>query len=175
MTFTHSSWNDGIEPWRFNIPTESGGPEGAVAAHTILDRSLFRAGETVHMKHVMRLRTGKGFSIPGAAAMPKELVIEHRGTGQEYRLPLAWQPGGLAVNVWAIPQGAKLGLYDVAISMGGKRGRRLSSGQFRVEEFRVPLMKATVQGPREPLVNAVRPMWTCRRPTFPGAAPTACP
>ncbi len=154
MTFTHSSWNDGIEPWRFNIPTESGGPEGAVAAHTILDRSLFRAGETVHMKHVMRLRTGKGFSIPGAAAMPKELVIEHRGTGQEYRLPLAWQPGGLAVNVWAIPQGAKLGLYDVAISMGGKRGRRLSSGQFRVEEFRVPLMKATVQGPREPLVNA---------------------
>ncbi|HOI73805.1 MAG TPA: MG2 domain-containing protein [Syntrophales bacterium] len=154
MTFTHSSWNDGIEPWRFNIPTGSGGPEGAVTAHTILDRTLFRAGETVHMKHVIRSRTGQGFTLPGAAAMPKELVIEHRGTGQSYRLPLAWQTGGLAVNAWSIPQGAKLGLYDVSLSMGGKSARRLPSGMFRVEEFRVPLMKAAVQGPREPLVNA---------------------
>ncbi|NPU84281.1 MAG: alpha-2-macroglobulin [Syntrophaceae bacterium] len=154
MTFTHSSWNDGIEPWRFNIPTGSGGSEGAIAAHTILDRTLFRAGETVHMKHVIRLRTSEGFVFPGAASMPKELVIEHRGTGQEYRLPLAWQPGGLAVNVWPIPQGAKLGLYDVSLAMSGKHGMRRTSGTFRVEEFRVPLMKATVQGPREPLVNA---------------------
>jgi uncharacterized protein YfaS (alpha-2-macroglobulin family) len=62
--------------------------------------------------------------------------------------------GGLAVNAWSIPQGAKLGLYDVSLSMGGKNARRLPSGTFRVEEFRVPLMKAAVQGPRDPLVNA---------------------
>ncbi len=156
MTFTHSSWNDGIEPWRFHIPTGSGGPEGSVAAHTILDRTLFRAGETVHMKHVIRLRTGEGFAFPGKAGMPQELVIEHRGTGQEYRLPVSWRDGGTAEGSWKIPEGAKLGLYDLSLGAGGKRGRRWSTGVFRVEEFRVPLMKAAVQGPREPLVNARR-------------------
>jgi len=154
MTFTHSSWNDGIEPWRFGIPVGSGDPEGAVVAHTILDRTLFRAGETVSMKHVIRVRTGQGFALPGAAGLPGELVLEHRGTGQEYRLPVAWRAGGVAESVWKIPPGAKLGLYDVVLAAGGKTGRRWPSGVFRVEEFRVPLMKATVQGPREPLVRA---------------------
>ncbi len=154
MTFTHSGWSDGIEPWRFGIPTGSGEAGGSVVAHTILDRALFRAGETVSMKHVVRVRTAAGFAYPGAAETPKELVIEHRGTGQEYRLPLAWRAGGVAESAWPIPPGAKLGLYDLTLAMGGKTGRRWSSGAFRVEEFRVPLMKAAVQGPREPLVRA---------------------
>jgi hypothetical protein len=169
MTFTHSSWNDGIEPWRFHIPTGSGGPEGAVTAHTILDRTLFRAGETVHMKHVIRSRTAQGFALPGAAAMPKELVIEHRGTEQSYRLPLAWQPGALAVNVWSIPQGAKLGLLT---SPSPWAQNRQEAPLRHVSGRGVPgaAHEGGVPGTPVALVNVRQGTWTSRV-LFSGAAP----
>ena len=54
MTFTHSSWDEGIEPWRYQLPAAYGSAKDGIIAHTILDRKLFRAGETVHMKHILR-------------------------------------------------------------------------------------------------------------------------
>lgn len=60
MAFVHSSWDQGIEPWRFQLPSEQEG--GALNCHTILDRSLLRAGETLHMKHILRRQTMGGFS-----------------------------------------------------------------------------------------------------------------
>jgi hypothetical protein len=32
-------------------------------AHTIFDRTLLRAGETVSMKHLLRSQTGQGFGL----------------------------------------------------------------------------------------------------------------
>ncbi|HSQ01485.1 MAG TPA: hypothetical protein VL049_30045, partial [Candidatus Dormibacteraeota bacterium] len=41
MSFVHSSWQRGIEPWRFNLPSERW--DAPNLAHTVLDRALFRA------------------------------------------------------------------------------------------------------------------------------------
>ncbi|MCK7580765.1 MAG: hypothetical protein MZV65_37440 [Chromatiales bacterium] len=49
FSFAFSGWKDGIDLWRFQLPTAQYG--GPYLAATVLDRSLFRAGETVHMKH----------------------------------------------------------------------------------------------------------------------------
>ena len=147
--FVLSSWNEGIQPWQFNLRT-GGGPVPA-AAHTVFDRTLLRAGETVGMKHLLRRRTMDGFALPAATDRPSRLVIEHQGSETQYELPLAWDAADTAESAWAIPKDAKLGLYQVALRSGKQRG--LPSGSFRVEEFRVPTMKALVQGPRELLVN----------------------
>ena len=53
MTFTLSNWVGGIESWRFNVPTGSFNATN-VMADTVFDRTLLRAGETVHMKHFLR-------------------------------------------------------------------------------------------------------------------------
>jgi hypothetical protein len=63
LAFTWSDWHKGIEPWRFNVPT-SRDPLPDAVAHTIFDRTLFRAGETVSMKHLLRTETSKGFGLP---------------------------------------------------------------------------------------------------------------
>ena len=68
LSFVHSSWDEGIEPWRFELPDEDS--RESVAAHTIFDRMLFRAGETVHLKHVLRRQTPQGFSLLSAADRP---------------------------------------------------------------------------------------------------------
>lgn len=173
MAFVHSSWDDGIEPWRFQLPTEPKG--GALIAHTVFDRNLLRAGETVHMKHILRQHDMKGFSPVPEEKRPRIISIEHLGSEQRYELPLAWDSKGVAETTWTIPSEAKLGGYRVVLRRGmdpavkmrppspeeAEEGEEFyepedewTTGQFRVEEFRVPLMKAVVQPPKEPLVNA---------------------
>ena len=81
-------------------------------AHTIFDRTLLRAGETVSMKHVLRSETRQGFALP--TARPDTLVITHVGSGQQFTQPLAWRntaTGGLsAQSSFAVPPAAKLGV-----------------------------------------------------------------
>jgi hypothetical protein len=147
--FVLSSWNEGIQPWQFNLRTR--GEVGPSTAHTVFDRTLLRAGETVGMKHLLRRRTMDGFALPAAAERPSRLVVEHQGSETRYELPVAWDAAGTAENAWAIPQDAKLGLYQVELRSGKQRG--LASGTFRVEAFRIPTMSALVQPPKAPLVN----------------------
>ncbi|MBI5589975.1 MAG: alpha-2-macroglobulin [Deltaproteobacteria bacterium] len=167
MSFVHSSWNEGIEAWRFNLPSER--DLGPITAHTIFDRSLLRAGETLHMKHVIRARTTGGFSVPSEKKLPETAFIRHIGSSQTYAVPLSWDATGVAETVWEIPREARLGGYSVTLGSrnSGKTQETqnagdedmvveedaLFSGQFRVEEFRIPLLKATIQTQAEPLVN----------------------
>jgi len=155
MAFTWSDWNRGIEPWRFNLPT-SREPQPDERAHTIFDRTLLRAGETVSMKHILRTETSKGFDLP--AATPGTLVVTHVGSGQQYTQALAWRKtatGGLsAESSFAIPPAAKLGAYQVELR-GGTHGRSFFTGEFRVEEFRLPVLEGRVTpADKKPLVNA---------------------
>ncbi|MDR0480790.1 MAG: alpha-2-macroglobulin, partial [Gallionellaceae bacterium] len=147
LSFVLSTWDDGINPWQFNL----GGGEiaGPVIAHTVFDRPLFRAGETVSMKHFIRFRTEKGFDLVNN--MPSSVTITHAGSGDEYTVPVEWSRNGSSgVSTWKIPQEAKLGTYWVTLKGYGRYS--LESGTFRVEQYRVPLMKATLKPPA-PLVN----------------------
>ncbi len=61
-------------------------------ASTVLDRPLFRAGETVHMKHFFRKHSLRGMEKPDR--LPKVAQITHSGSlGQSYELPLSWESG----------------------------------------------------------------------------------
>ena len=166
LSFVHSSWDDGLERWRFQLPSEN--YWGPAFAHTIFDRSLFRAGETVHMKHLMRVRTMHGFSHLRPDLRPTRMIVQHQGSSEQYTLPLEWDATGAAESSWDIPPAAKLGRYTVSLvrpktEQAAKPGassasqslpeRWWSSGNFRVEEFRIPLMKGLVQFPAKPQVG----------------------
>ena len=142
MAFTWSDWHRGIEPWRFNLPT-SREIRPDERAHTIFDRTLLRAGETVSMKHLLRSETSRGLGL--ATTQPDTLVVTHTGSGQRYTQALAWRTtatgGHSAESSFAIPPAAKLGEYQVELR--GKE-RSFSSGQFRVEEFRLPVLQGRV-------------------------------
>ena len=148
LSFVFSEWNRGIEPWRFNIPTASAS-EATRIAHTVFDRTLLRAGETLSMKHFVREQTQRGLALPAADGLPDTLLITHVGSGNEVKLPLAWRGVRSAESAWPIPRNAKLGLYDVTLLAGNKRH---ASGSVRVEEFRVPLVDARLSAPRGPLI-----------------------
>lgn len=164
MAFTWSSWQKGIEPWRFNVPTTRD-PLPDVRAHTVLDRPLLRAGETVSMKHFLRTETSSGFGLP--ERHPDTVVISHVGSGQEYTLPLVWRDtrtgGRSAASEFAIPRMAKLGAYQVALRQAANPknsddfSRSFDTVQFRVEEFRLPVLQGRITpASQEPLIGASR-------------------
>jgi alpha-2-macroglobulin len=155
MSFVHSSSNQGIEPWRFGVPTEY--DDSLITARTVLDRSLLRAGETVHLKHVLRRRVTGGFSQLAEAEKPASVFIRHGGSNQEFELPVKWDAQGLAENEWQIPRDARLGFYEVLFKQKGQNEQDYeqtwTAADFRVEEYRVPLLRASLQFPSQTLIG----------------------
>ena len=144
LSFVFSRWQRGIEPWRFNIPSAAGTTPDR-RAHTVFDRTLLRAGETLAMKHFVREDGAAGLALPAVDSLPGEVVLSHLGSGAETVLPLAWPRGARAAeSLWATPRNAALGQYDVALKRGTKRW---PSGSFRIEAFRVPLVDARLSAP----------------------------
>ncbi len=62
FSFAWSHWSDGIEPWRFDIAT-AWDSTPVLRVHSVLDRPLYRAGETVSMKHYLRRETVDGLAM----------------------------------------------------------------------------------------------------------------
>lgn len=105
-----------------------------VRAHTVLDRTLFKAGETVSMQHVVRLLESRGFALPPPGILDVEIRNGRRDIVNNTSVPLG--SDGSASEQWTIPADARLGDYTVSVS---QRGRELTRTRFQVEEFRSPV------------------------------------
>jgi uncharacterized protein YfaS (alpha-2-macroglobulin family) len=147
FSFVFSDWNRGIESWRFNVPVDTS-PTPTLATHTVFDRTLLRAGETVSMKHFARVQTREGLALPSnVSELPAKLLIEHQGSDQRYEQVVSWEKtpsGGLsAVSTFAIPKAASLGMYSVTLA--DEQGTWYGSTQFRVEEFKLPVLSGKLK------------------------------
>lgn len=85
------------------------------AGHTVLDRVLFKAGETVGLlQHLQRKLT-----LDAAAPAPGAGKVEIRapdGGLAATPLDLLWNASGNANSQWAIPATPKLGQYSVNVT-----------------------------------------------------------
>ena len=151
MAFVWSTWQEGIEAWRFNLNSSGGGDElSRELFHTVMDRTLLRAGQTVSMKSHARRELLTSLALADAGALPATLRIEHEGSGDHFDFPLEWRAGRYAETRWKIPDDAKLGVYDVTLMRDGRPAA--STGSFRVEEFRLPAMIGRIVPPAGPQV-----------------------
>ncbi|CAG1017960.1 partial Alpha-2-macroglobulin, partial [Burkholderiaceae bacterium] len=151
MAFVWSTWNQGIEPWRFHVNTggHDGGSSGKLL-HSVLDRTLLRAGQTVSMKHHARRELMLGLGLLDAGELPTELRIVHDGSGQKFTYPLAWRAGRYAQSSFDIPPDAKLGSYRVLLANPHEAHQ---TATFRVEEFRLPVFTGRIVAPPGALIQ----------------------
>ncbi len=152
FSFTLTDWGDGIRPYDFDLPY--GWSEKGDILHTVFDRALVKAGETVHMKHVLRRPVGLGFRTP--QAMAGKLRLVHRGSDTEFEMPFAIAAGGSGETIWNVPASAPMGDYELVFVTKDKKGEDDSiwTGQsVRVDEYRLPTMKAAITGPKGSLVR----------------------
>ena len=159
-TFTHTSWDEGVETWRYSIPVLHGDPDSSTA-HTIFGRSLVRAGETLHMAHVIRKRSDSGLTWVPRPRLPDTMHIIHIGSGTEYQQPLEWNTSGFSESTFNIPEDAHMGRYRIDLLR--KKDSDLfpitdddseyGSGRFQVEAFKVPVLTGALQTTRDFVVS----------------------
>jgi len=150
LSFVLTSWNEGIQPWNFSLPYGWSAPEAIF--HTIFDRTLLRAGETVHMTHVYRQPVLTGFRSVGA--LSGVLQFRHRGSDVEFDVPVKIDAAGMGESNWTPPKGAPTGDYDLSLQIANES--RSTGQSIRVDEYRLPTMRASVSGPRTPLIRPKR-------------------
>ena len=153
FSFVLSNWNEGISSWRFSLYQNRW--EGPYIAHAVLDRSLFRAGESVAIKLLVRQKSALGFAFVDKAKLGSQIILQHQGTGDEIKLPTKWDSQSIAEATLTLPKEAKQGRYSIFVphTLKGQE-TRIEAGSFRVAAYRVPTMRATLSGPKAAAVNA---------------------
>jgi len=148
-SFALSWWTQGISPWDFGLSV--GSKDDLNLFSTVLDRSLFRPGETVSMKHYLRQHASPGVVVDAGVPGERKVLIEHDGSEQKYETVATFDANGIAEQQWVIPPGARTGTYNVRVA--DAHGKLERSVSFKVEDFRLPTMRADVTGPAQPQVQ----------------------
>lgn len=147
FSFSLTSWDDGIKPSDFDLPYGWSATDHVM--HTVFDRALVKQGETIHMKHYVRKPVLSGFArLP---AMTGTLILSHQGSDTQFELPLTIDANGSGETAWTVPAGAPMG--DYAMQFKTDKDSWYLDQTFRVDEYRLPTMKATVTGPADPQVR----------------------
>lgn len=139
FSFTHSSWDRGIESWRYQLGmVDSSSP---LIGHAILDRTLLKPEETLSAKIVLRKSQDKGLSLPAEKDWPTTLSLSHDSGLQSFKLPLQWnKKKGVALIKWVLPAGVKMGRWTLTLEKQNP-AISLPVGEVSIESFRVPLIQ----------------------------------
>ena len=157
LAFTWSDWQRGIEPWRFNVPTSArcGSRQHRPTPSSI--EHLFRAGETISMKHLIRTQTLAGLRT-ATEASPDTLVVTHVGSGQQYTQPdqsgATPRPAGSSGENTFARSRCRQARRVSRSHLRSRQARRFAdmeeggqrseiTGRFRVEEFRLPVLQGS--------------------------------
>ena len=155
FTFTSSLYNDGLEPYRFNLDyawwTEPRTHTGSV----FTDRGLYRTGETVNVKGILRHRTDADWQ-----AVTDSIRVFMISPRNEQVFDRRFLPSSLGTFdfTWQAPSDAAQGVYRVRIALASdtaavgrdpyERGD-IAEGTFRVDAFRTSTfaVEATTAAP----------------------------
>jgi uncharacterized protein YfaS (alpha-2-macroglobulin family) len=121
-------------------------PDSSLRGYTYTDRPVYRPGDTVHFKSIVRAQTMSGYIIPP----DRELRLEMRDP-RDYKTiwtqTVKLSDMGTAEWNYVVPAEANLGLFYLSMQMGG---RYIEGTSFSVEDYKKPeyQVKVTAQTPR---------------------------
>ncbi|MCS6872317.1 MAG: MG2 domain-containing protein, partial [Anaerolineae bacterium] len=144
--FASIDWTEGIDPWWFNQPSEY--YPDRVTAYLYTDRSLYRPGQPIHFRGVLRSREDMQYTLSDLSEVSVQ-IVDPKGR-QLYLKNLPLTPFGTFSDTFTTAEDAPLGYYRI-IARPGFRGvnpenwtgptfsRGVDVAQYRVPEFQVNL------------------------------------
>ena len=133
-----SEYDPDLSPWRFNVSAAWGASRIPVAGAVFTERGIYRPGEAVYSKAIMRTGSLGVLAVPAPGDSLRWLFTD-RDEGTLTDTTVALSPFGTAEHVTHIPDGAPLGLYAVRIQ--ARRDGRwydVARTTYRVAEYRPP-------------------------------------
>jgi len=131
---TPGAWNLGDDPNR------------NLKSYTYTDRPVYRPGDTVHFKTIVRAQAPSGYIIPHGSDLRLELR-DPQTYDVIWTQSIKLSDMGTAYWNYIVPRDAHLGMYYLSMQMGE---RYVEGTNFSVEEYKKPeyAVKVTAQTPR---------------------------
>jgi uncharacterized protein YfaS (alpha-2-macroglobulin family) len=142
-----NGYDPDLSPWRFNVYTAYGDERFPLAGAVFTERGIYRPGERVYAKAIVR-HGALGALRPPSAGDSIKWSFHDRSQGvlKETVAPLS--SFGTAEQIVELPAGVALGHYDVEIEarMQGE-WRKVAETSYRVAEYRPPEFLVDVTAP----------------------------
>ena len=146
---TSTRWQQGISPYQFGLPADFLAREWV--GHLYTDRPIYRPGETIELKGVVRADDDAQYRLPPRDA-PLQLVISNPRGQQVSREDVSLNEFGTFAGRFTVPADAPLGSYNVGLQLKGgglpQGGFAIASAMALVAEFKAPEFGVTVSAPR---------------------------
>jgi len=141
---TVNNWTDGIERYQFdNVTTED--YQQPYNAQFYTDRKIYRPGQTVYYKGIIRADDDARYSLPTAVDMVEVLVSDSQGK-EIFNDVLPLSEMGTVHGSIELDENAALGFYSIQIQFGEDQ---YFYAEFQVAAYRKPefLVEATTDKP----------------------------
>ena len=137
IALSSSEWGTGIDPYRFRIAYDWNPQPPLIQGSVFTERGIYRAGEDVHIKGIIRKKEKGGWVLPTR----KEVVCEILDPFQKtvFKGPAALDEFASFAFDFSSAQGSSLGHYQIKAAVPAERlGEKpySLSGSFRIEAFR---------------------------------------
>jgi len=135
VAYVASNWNEGIVPWAFDLNFDLGERTPLLRGTVFTDRGVYKLGEEVHFKAVLRSDTPRGMSLlPAGSKLDIVINDSHAKTVDKRTLPLnEWSSAEWA---WHVPADGPLGTYSIIATVNDQRLEL--NGDFLVAAYRRP-------------------------------------
>jgi uncharacterized protein YfaS (alpha-2-macroglobulin family) len=133
-----SEYDPDLSPWNFNVQPAWGSSRIPVAGAVFTERGIYRPGEPLYAKAIVRSGSLGALSVPAGSDSLRWLFTD-RDQGTLMDTTVALSAFGTAEQRITIPDGAPLGSYQVQLDV--KRGGRwfdIARTEYRVAEYRPP-------------------------------------
>ncbi|MDQ3171570.1 MAG: MG2 domain-containing protein [Acidobacteriota bacterium] len=114
VAYAASDWNEGVAPWEFGLSYETPPIAGTVRGTVFTDRGVYRPGETLHLKTIVRRATGSGISLLPAGTAVVAVTRDSRSREIDRRT-LTLNRWSSAEWTFAVPNAGALGTYFVSV------------------------------------------------------------
>lgn len=148
---TANTWSSGVEPYEFGLSQGWEGERPDSTGFVFTDRGIYRPGDEVFVKGVVRYRVLGELRAPAEGSLVTVIVSDSRGEKVKSENVKVTKYGTFSTRV-AIGKEAPTGYYRVEAAGSAAGGRVETSGSFRVEEYRAPQFRVDVDSKKKSLV-----------------------
>ena len=141
-------WDPDLSLWQFNVDPAYGSSRSPQAAAVFTERGIYRPGEMVFAKAIVRRGALGALRVPARGDSLRWVFADREGTTlREATVPLS--SFGTAAHTFTVPADAQLGDYAVK-AQAKRRGtwRDVAYTSYRVAEYRPPefLVEVSAEG-----------------------------
>ncbi|HVT44253.1 MAG TPA: MG2 domain-containing protein [Thermoanaerobaculia bacterium] len=135
VAYVGSNWNEGLYPWEFGHNFDLFESKPLLRGTVFTDRGVYKPGEEIHFKAIIRSDTPTGMRLLPAATKA-DIVLKDSRDKEIDRRTVALNEWSSAEWVFTLPAEGSLGGHAIQATIDGQRG--VVGGSFLVAAYRRP-------------------------------------